>query len=279
METLVFSRAASLADLERLDRIVAAARQLTGEIENCCEVGGTPSPLARTLNQSARAGRVWNAALSLVDLLRPPPEATGDRDGPVERKKWPRFALWPLERWRHWPQDQLDALCVLNDAVCRTVAGLGWYRALYHEATPLRRRLRRPLPRVWPSLVSDLRRAADALGDCLRQARQGLPESRPPKEPEPGGVSPRDRDDLPDPDDDPQASMCPSDIACKYGVPQEVLRKRLERWRHQNAGGGGKDWFEVQDRGPRQPQFMYRVGAVAEIIRQLQASGERPAKK
>lgn len=72
-----------------------------------------------------------------------------------------------------------------------------------------------------------------------------------------------------------------ADLAAAYNVPQEALRKRLDRWRKKNAISG--DWVQDADATSRKPQFLYRVEAVSDIAEALatsvKASGERPAKR
>lgn len=68
------------------------------------------------------------------------------------------------------------------------------------------------------------------------------------------------------------------DLAVKYDVDSEALRKRLDRWRRQNFNG----WRELHssDRGPRDPRFLYEESAVLFIVKAMHAaSDERPAKK
>ncbi len=68
-------------------------------------------------------------------------------------------------------------------------------------------------------------------------------------------------------------------------VDPERLRKRLERWRSENAKG----WIEVgeSERGPNDPKYLYRPDAVQSVIaslktkeeRRMKMSGQRPATK
>ncbi len=37
-------------------------------------------------------------------------------------------------------------------------------------------------------------------------------------------------------------------------------------------------WKENEDRRPREPGYLYQLGAVKAILEELRASGERPAK-
>lgn len=78
-------------------------------------------------------------------------------------------------------------------------------------------------------------------------------------------------------DDD---AMLPSArLAELFGVDAEALRKRLERWRKSHGDG----WIENTERNSRQPQYLYRVGAVRSVIGAMKGSGgastERPAPK
>jgi hypothetical protein len=68
------------------------------------------------------------------------------------------------------------------------------------------------------------------------------------------------------------------DIATRFGVPHDALKKRLARWRRANLEG----WNEVSDPRPREAWHLYRVGAVRPIIEDLasrQMSRQCPAKK
>jgi len=53
----------------------------------------------------------------------------------------------------------------------------------------------------------------------------------------------------------------------------EALRKRLERYRRTHDEG----YVEVANRKPRQPQFLYRLGDIRDIIEDMKASGETPS--
>lgn len=72
-----------------------------------------------------------------------------------------------------------------------------------------------------------------------------------------------------------------ADLAAAYNVPQEALRKRLDRWRQKNVNS--TDWVQDADATSRKPQFLYRIQTVSHIAESLaasnKASGERPAKK
>jgi hypothetical protein len=53
------------------------------------------------------------------------------------------------------------------------------------------------------------------------------------------------------------------DFAKRYGIPQEVARKRLARWRKANPGG---NWTEVEYPKPREPRYLYRLSAVRHLF-------------
>ncbi len=78
------------------------------------------------------------------------------------------------------------------------------------------------------------------------------------------------------------AMMSPGQLALAFGVPAEPLRGRLRRWRAKNRNAGG--WIENTKRAPREPQYLYRVGAVLVVIEDLQkkapseTSSEHPPK-
>jgi hypothetical protein len=59
------------------------------------------------------------------------------------------------------------------------------------------------------------------------------------------------------------AYFSPKELAQRYGVNQDALRKRLERWRKQNPDGG---WIENENRGGRDPKYIYLESAVRDII-------------
>lgn len=67
-------------------------------------------------------------------------------------------------------------------------------------------------------------------------------------------------------------------LARMFNLPLPMVSKRLERWRKQN----GEGWTENQERKPRDPKYLYRLGAVRPLLDRLRASGqtsgERPAK-
>jgi hypothetical protein len=60
-------------------------------------------------------------------------------------------------------------------------------------------------------------------------------------------------------------------LAAMFGVRNvEILRKRLERWRHNHPPGDG--WIEVSDPKPREPKYLYRLGVVSNIVEAAKAS-------
>jgi hypothetical protein len=65
---------------------------------------------------------------------------------------------------------------------------------------------------------------------------------------------------------DPNAMLAPRDLARRYKRPQSAVEKALQRWRAKNPSRSPRDWLEVSDRGPRDPQFLYRVGALEPVI-------------
>ena len=86
----------------------------------------------------------------------------------------------------------------------------------------------------------------------------------------------RPETDLPESSDvQPDAMLSCADLAATFRVHQERLRKRLERLRGKSDDG----WREVQNRGPKDPKYLYRVGAVLSIIGELTSSVERPPEK
>ncbi len=67
------------------------------------------------------------------------------------------------------------------------------------------------------------------------------------------------------PDD---AMLTHSQIAERYGVPAERLRKRLDRWRGKHLDG----WQQVTDRKTREAGYVYRMGSVRSIVKNLAKS-------
>ena len=78
------------------------------------------------------------------------------------------------------------------------------------------------------------------------------------------------------------AMLSPTQLVLAFDVPAEALRGRLKRWRVKNPDADG--WIEITKRAPREPQYLYRVGAVRVIIQDLkkkapsETSSEHPAK-
>ena len=75
----------------------------------------------------------------------------------------------------------------------------------------------------------------------------------------------------------------PKQLAERYGLPADAVRKRLERYRKHNLDG----WVENVERKPREPQYTYDHDAVKHVLdgmvsqrtRRTKTSSERPAKK
>ncbi|HUT93480.1 MAG TPA: hypothetical protein VMY37_28710 [Thermoguttaceae bacterium] len=71
------------------------------------------------------------------------------------------------------------------------------------------------------------------------------------------------------------ALLSAKDLADRFSVPYDALRKRLDRWRAKNKGG---DWIEVdtsENLDPNAPRYLYRLSAIYPLI----ASMKRPSKK
>jgi CRP-like cAMP-binding protein len=66
------------------------------------------------------------------------------------------------------------------------------------------------------------------------------------------------------PDD---ATMNHADIADTLNIDREALRKRLERWRQNNADG----WQEIADAKAREPKYLYRIGSIRHLLREAAA--------
>jgi hypothetical protein len=78
-------------------------------------------------------------------------------------------------------------------------------------------------------------------------------------------------------DVDQNAMLSAGDLASRFGVDPEAVRKRLDRWRKGTHDG----WSEVTDRKPREPKYLFRFSAVSAILKEMasgETSSERPAK-
>ncbi len=66
--------------------------------------------------------------------------------------------------------------------------------------------------------------------------------------------------------DDPEQMVSPETIAKRYGLDnrqKDRLRHKLTAWR---SPANSTEWTEVQDRKPRQPAFLYRLGSIQHLI-------------
>jgi len=77
--------------------------------------------------------------------------------------------------------------------------------------------------------------------------------------------------------DDDAGMFTVADLAARFGVEAEPLRKRLDRWREAHAASG--DWTENEGATSRKAKYRYRLGAIREVITSGRASGKRPPKK
>ena len=62
-------------------------------------------------------------------------------------------------------------------------------------------------------------------------------------------------------------------LAKRYDVDGERLRKRLDYWRKKRENALGEDWTEVRNRSANTPQYLYRLGAVLELVEGLKSAG------
>jgi len=68
---------------------------------------------------------------------------------------------------------------------------------------------------------------------------------------------------------DPEAKLGVADLARRFGVPVEALRKGLERWRGCHVGDRG--FVSTEDRGRGMPRYLYSPVVAAPIARKLRA--------
>jgi hypothetical protein len=66
-----------------------------------------------------------------------------------------------------------------------------------------------------------------------------------------------------------------ADLAMINGCPEERLRKRLEHWRNTHPEQVGKGWIKPEDRGPRDPGYLYNPAAVQAVIDECLSSLRR----
>ena len=93
-----------------------------------------------------------------------------------------------------------------------------------------------------------------------------------------------DNNDSDGPEVDPSFALNWSDstlvthveLSERFGDNREVVRKRLDRWRHQNGAG----WHEIPNRAKNEPRYVYAWGAIKDMFsgRPI-SSGKRPPKK
>ncbi len=104
----------------------------------------------------------------------------------------------------------------------------------------------------------------EAREDAITGALNGVDPQA--SEPMATGTNPAGDDRASDVADDAMMSL--PDLARLFRLndlkKNESLRKRLGRFRRTNLSTA--DWRELTDAGPREPKYLYRVGAVRSII-------------
>lgn len=70
----------------------------------------------------------------------------------------------------------------------------------------------------------------------------------------------------------PEAFLSASQLAKAFGVKQSPLESRLKRWRKANAAGD--DWIQHDKPAANEPKYLYRVGAVKELISELKPAAD-----
>jgi len=73
--------------------------------------------------------------------------------------------------------------------------------------------------------------------------------------------------------------LAAQELAGKYGVPLDALRKRLERWRKDNPDLAGKKFTEMVDRRGDSEKWLYVEAAVVDIILDLRKNRKTPDKR
>ena len=64
---------------------------------------------------------------------------------------------------------------------------------------------------------------------------------------------------------DPTLYITARDIATKFDIPYDSLRQKLIRWQRNHFD----DFKEATDRKPREAKYLYRVGAVIELVNNI----------
>ncbi|MBK9126512.1 MAG: hypothetical protein IPM13_01785 [Phycisphaerales bacterium] len=174
-----------------------------------------------------------------------------------------------------WPVRPFDPACIDRvprdtatlDAVRRVVAD--WDGENWAAVEPVLQRagLLRPLGEL---TVFDIRmQFAVGQGDLLIRLG-GRPETATgtlhamPAPPVDAPGPPADLDDA--------ARLTADELAERFGVSPDALRKRLDRWRKRHDGG----WYELVNAGRGAPRVLYEVGAVRAVIEAAKASSARP---
>jgi hypothetical protein len=62
----------------------------------------------------------------------------------------------------------------------------------------------------------------------------------------------------------PAAMLSAPELATAFHLPAEMLRKRLDHFR-----AGSDEWAEVQDARKNEPRIVYRIGAIAPLLREM----------
>jgi hypothetical protein len=152
--------------------------------------------------------------------------------------------------------------------VAENLADRGMLLSVAQDSLDLNWKLMRLIKMNSPGVaaVPPLRKASDfdealaATDDALRWCDQNAP-GQPVAPSEPQAAKP----------DDPEQMVSPTTIAARFGLTpkqKERLRHQLGKWR---TPANCREWTEVPDRRPRQPQYLYRLGSVQHIIDAIRA--------
>lgn len=174
---------------------------------------------------------------------------------------------WPLRPFDAACTDRVPADPATIAAVRRVVAD--WDGANWAALEPVLQRagLLRPLAEL---TVFEVRMQFAVGQRDLVIALGGRPETATgtlhaiPAPPVDAPAPPADLDDA--------ARLTADELAERFGVPVDALRKRLDRWRKRHDGG----WFELVNAGRGAPRVLYEVGAVRAVIEAAKASAARP---
>lgn len=169
----------------------------------------------------------------------------------------------PVTRWLRFVLDHAPELV----EGCKDTLGHSLGEALEHHDDGTERRV--------PFIAQTLPNAASASALVVRRCRRSIERAQADLTAEVREAAIADRIEPQEAGDgsmavQDEARLSPAELAERFAVPKDALRQRLDEWRKKHHEG----WYEVTDRKPREAQYLYRVGSVRHIIKQMQATSQ-----